>query len=298
MQIAMHRIIFYGSYLVFPFVIILTYIAWEKYNKICQSKILIILIGLLFILSVLFIYARFIEPQLIVIKTHKIDIGFDAKIVVLADIHLGVYKNEKFLERIVEKVNKMENIDAVLIPGDLTFEPNQPLDGLFKSLADLKFTTYAVLGNHDTEHPGPPIRDELEIALKKHGVIFMNNDAAIIPNTNITLLGLGDNWAHEDDISLIENYSEKDNLIVMTHNPDTTLNYANPIPDITIAGHSHAGQIRLPIIYKYAIPCTGDFDKDLHETPTGKVFVSPGLGETGLPLRFSMPPTIDVIEFY
>ena len=252
---------------------------------------------LLFVLSGLFIYARFIEPQIILTKTHQIEAPFEAKVVILADIHLGVYKDEKFLERIVEKTNAIENVDAILIPGDLTYWPQKSLDELFAPLQNLKVPSYAVLGNHDNMNLDATTKNELITTLRENGVNFIQNKAITIPNTNITLLGLGDNWAHEDDISLIENYTEEDNLIVMTHNPDTTLNYTNSIPDITIAGHSHAGQIRLPIIYKYAIPCTGDFDKDLHETPTGKVFVSPGLGETGLPLRFSIPPTIDVLEF-
>jgi predicted MPP superfamily phosphohydrolase len=33
-----------------------------------------------------------------------------------------------------------------------------------------------------------------------------------------------------------------------------------------------------------------------YDTPTGKLFVTPGIGMTGVPLRFDCPPTIDVLE--
>ncbi len=86
--------------------------------------------------------------------------------------------------------------------------------------------------------------------------------------------------------------------MVFTHNPDTTLSYRKNIADLTIAGHTHGGQIRLPLIYKFAIPCKGDFDQGLYQSTTGKTFVTSGLGEVGLPMRLGIPPVIDILELY
>ena len=84
----------------------------------------------------------------------------------------------------------------------------------------------------------------------------------------------------------------------MAHNPDTALEYENSIPDITICGHTHGGQIRIPFLYKQTIPCEGNFDQGLYETKYGKVFVTAGLGEVGLPMRLGIPPTIEILELY
>ncbi|MDO9399609.1 MAG: metallophosphoesterase [bacterium] len=294
----MHIFIFYLSYLSLPFLVFLCYFILKNYRNLYKRKRLLIFIVLCFLVTILFIQARFIERNIIVIKNTNIKTGFSTKVIVIADMHLGVYKSKNFLKKVVKKINKQKNIDAILIPGDFTLLPSKDLSTLFSPLKDIKIPVYAVLGNHDSGMPGPPIQKQLQEALEMNGVIFLDNTSSVIPNTNITVLGLGDNFASQDDISKIEEYNVKDNLIVLAHNPDTTLNYKNSIPDITISGHTHGGQIRIPFLYKYVIPCVGDFDKGLLNTSTGKIFITSGLGETGLPLRLWIPPVIDILEFY
>ena len=251
-----------------------------------------------------FIYARFIERNIILTKTTKIETVFSSRLIVIADLHLGVYKNINFLKRVVKKINKIKNVDAVLIPGDFTYYPPENLEELFSPLKNIKFPMYATLGNHDSEQPGPPIQAKLQKVLESHGVIFLHNSGSEIKNTkrpfgkNIKILGLGDKWANQDDISKINEFKKSDNLIVMAHNPDTALKYKNSIPDITISGHTHGGQIRIPFLYKHAIPCDGNFDQGLYKTKYDKIFVTSGLGEVGLPMRLGVPPTIEILELY
>lgn len=291
-----YSIIFYGSYLSFPFLATLIYLA-IKSKGMKTAKIKIIIWSFFLLLSISFIYARFIEPQMIQIKTTSINTGFSGKVIVVADFHLGPYKGERFLERVVKKINEQESIDAILIPGDFTYYPTQDLKELFKPLKALKFPTFAVLGNHDSEAPGPPLRDQLKEALELNGVRFLHNEIDKIPNTNINIVGLGDHWAGEDEIERIDQYSKEDHLIVITHNPDSTLYYTNGKADLTVSGHTHGGQIRLPWIYKKIIPCKGEFDKGLYSVKAGgKLFVTSGTGEVGLPMRLFTPPIIDVLK--
>ena len=294
----MHTIILYGSYIIFPFIFGLIFWIYKYKEALQEKKFIFFLIILLIFASILFIYARFIERNIIFVKTTRIETGFSAKIVVISDIHLGIYKNSNFLQRIVKKINKIPDADALLIPGDFTYYPPNDLETLFSPLKEIKIPIYAVLGNHDSERPGPPIQKKLEEALKNNWVIFLHNTDNVIKNTDINILWLGDNWAWEDDIDLINNYNSNDKLIVITHNPDTSLFYYNNIPDITISWHSHGGQIRLPFIYHSFIPCKGDFDQWLYDTDFGKVFVSAWVGEVWLPMRLAVPPTIEILELY
>ena len=318
----MQNFIFYSSYLAIPFFIFLVLFIFKKKKNLYKNKKLFLIIILIFLANLLFIYSRFIERNIILTKTTKIETGFSAKLIVIADLHLGVYKDIDFLKKVVKKINKIKNADAVLIPGDFTYYPPKNLETLFSPLKNIKFPVYAILGNHDSEQPGPPIQVKLQKALENNGVIFLHNSSSAIKNTkytprvprrkcpwgafpaghplgkNIKILGLGDKWAGQDDISKINEFKKSDNLIVMTHNPDTALEYENSIPDLTISGHTHGGQIRLPYLYKQAIPCDGDFDQGLYKTNYGKVFVTAGLGETGLPMRLGVPPTIEVLELY
>jgi len=108
----MHEIIFYGSFAVIPF--LLFFIFFKKIH---------IWLRILFIfLSLLFIWMRFVEPQIIIIKNEKIDLGFESKIILISDLHLGKYKTEKFLSKAVEKINNIQ-ADYVFIAGDFTYQP-------------------------------------------------------------------------------------------------------------------------------------------------------------------------------
>lgn len=275
--------IYYGSWLAFP----LLYWFFKKRWIV------------MFILCALFIYTRFIEPQLLFVNHYKIDIGFKAKYALIADVHLGIYNDKSILEKVVEKINN-EEIDAVLIAGDFTYEPQfYDMKKLFYALKKISVPIYAVLGNHDCQQPGPNIRDELEDILTSYGVEVITNK--VVEHNGITIVGLGSLWASDDEIVLLNKYGKEDNVVVLTHNPDTTLDYmSGHHPDLTLAGHTHGGQVRIPYLYKKIIPVRGDvlWDQGLYSFEKEKVFVTSGIGEIGLPLRFLSPPVIDILELY
>ena len=275
--------IYYGSWLMFPLLV------WFGIKRR----------WIRFVLSLIIIYARFIEPNIVHVDNHKINTGFKAKYALISDIHLGIYNDSSILRRTVRKINQL-NVDAVLIAGDFTYEPHfADMKELFAPLADLKKPIIAVLGNHDCERPGPRIRDELEDVLFGIGVSLITNKA--LRHNDVTIVGLGSRWAGEDKVELLQDYSKEDKVIVLTHNPDTALDYpSSHYPDLTLAGHTHGGQIRIPFIYKFFLPVRGGFlwDRGLYNYRDNQVFVSSGLGQIGLPFRFLIPPVIDVLELY
>ena len=286
MKLLLKEGIYWGSFLVFPF--LAAVILFRK--KLPRALGILLVVG-----SIFFIWARFVERQLIIVREYTIDAGFSARVVLVADTHLGIYKKASFLERAVDVINK-EKPDYVLIAGDFTYEPDEgALASLFDSLSDSTASVYAVLGNHDVERPGPPVRDELKDVLESEGVTFLNNQH--IQLKNFTLVGLGDNWSHEDDITLLEQFKEEDHVVVLTHNPDTTLAYSSAVADVTLTGHTHCGQVRIPWLYKKVIPTEGSFDKGFTQENYTKLYITCGLGEVGLPLRLFNPPAIDVINF-
>ena len=240
----------------------------------------------------LFSYSFFIERNLILVKEHKINLDFNGKFVLLSDFHLGLFKGKHFLERVVKKVNQIEGVSAVFILGDFVYLPEEKnLSDLLSPLREIKYPTFAIFGNHDMIY-----KKKLREILEQMGIVVLENEWDSIKGTKIKVLGLGDRMALRDDISKINLFKKEDNLIVLAHNPDIVLRYKNNIPDITFSGHTHGGQIRIPFLYKKIIPCKGDFDEGFYFVNNNKVFVSAGLGEVLLPLRFAIPPRIDVIE--
>ena len=85
---------------------------------------------------IVFSYSRFIEPYWILQKDTDIKIGWEAKVVVISDIHLGEVKKADYLEKIVEKINAIPQVDFVVIAGDFTFlrKKKSSLDDLFSPL--------------------------------------------------------------------------------------------------------------------------------------------------------------------
>ena len=170
--------IFYASYLVFPFLIFLIfnirkYKNFKKYQKIFFS--------VFFVLSIIFIDSRFIEPNYISVKKTKINIWLEKKvnIALITDIHLWIYKKGDFAEKVVKKLNKLENIDYILIAWDLTYlredKNNHNLEELFWDFKNIKKPVYWVLWNHDVELPWPNIREKLIKLFDKYWFNYIDN---------------------------------------------------------------------------------------------------------------------------
>lgn len=106
--------------------------------------------------------------------------------------------------------------------------------------------------------------------------------------------------AGEDDPTVLEAVSEDDTLVVMMHNPDTMAKLPRGKVSLAVAGHTHCGQVRLPWIHEllrpYYYPVDGVYDCGLTVEPEGLLYITPGLGEVILPIRFRSIPTIDMLS--
>ena len=285
--------ILWGSWLVWP---LLGWLAWRAVRRI-PSRSTGRKVGIVcaWVLALWFVEMRFIEPALIVERRTVLSLGFEARLAVISDYHLGLYKSPAFLQRVVNRLNAMA-LDAVLIAGDHTHEPDQPLNELLAPLARLRHPAFSVPGNHEESLPGPPIRGELRRALQAVGVVPLEYRHAV--RDRFVLVGLGDHLAGLDRIEpLLLAPADKPRIVLM-HNPDTAMSLPPASAALAVAGHTHGGQIRFPMLYRHIIPCRHPFDSGLHTFAPVPTFVTTGLGEVGLPMRFLNPPVIDVLEIH
>ena len=249
----------------------------------------------LILLSLLLIYSRFLEPNTVIQKETNIETGFKSKIVLISDLHVGAFSSTKMLVKVIEEINSIDNVDFVVIAGDIVYHPKGDLRTLLSPLKNLKYPVYLVLGNHDSERNRNNYEEEIKAIVSDFNFYFLKNNSEYIEELNLYIVGLGDLWAGDADISKISQFSKDDNLVVIAHSPDTVYKYDKSIPQLTLSGHTHGGQIRIPLIYKWFIPSKYGFNQGLYNTPRGKVYVSSGIGNTGLPFRLGIPPCIDVI---
>ena len=295
--------IFYGSYLYLPFVV---GIVWWLLARPRSKNRWIMALGVL-TLSSCVAYGRFIEPRLLFTPETKIkvcthaEVSGEVRIAVFADSHNGMFPNAISMARIVSRVVETKP-DFVLIPGDFTYHPQfDQLETLFAPLKDLQMPVYLVMGNHDEGLPGPFYSDELARIFKSWGLNVLDYGTArfIKGELSVRIVGFTDLWASYDEPTAgpIVTDPYKEAIIYLQHNPDM-LEEISPLGkfDLFVAGHTHGGQIYLPFI-----TCAFTLACDTHrygflQHREGPLFVTSGTGMVGLPMRFAVPPRIDVLN--
>ncbi len=271
---------------------LLAWLGWRLVRgpKLWRKRLLF---GVPLALTALFSYAHFIEPRWITQRHTPLALGFKARIAVISDYHLGLFKGADFLGRVVDELNAME-VDVVLIAGDHLNYPDRPLVELLAPLQRLRHPVYSVPGNHDDSPNEPERTADLKQALQSLGVHTVEYSHVVLPQ--FTLVGLGDHWAGRDGRKPLDEAPHDKPIVVLFHNPDTAMSLRPGDAVLAVAGHTHGGQVRIPGLYHRVIPTKYPFDRGLHSFTPVPTFVTSGLGEIGLPLRLFNPPVIDVLE--
>lgn len=229
-------------------------------------------------------------------------------ITVIADIHAG--GPNMGLERVRQVVDAGQalNSDLIVILGDYFathrfITEHVPHAAWAAELARLKapLGVYAILGNHDWWYDIEGVRN----ALAHIRMPVLENDAVLLgrPGNRFWLAGLGDQLAIPlgrnsfrgvDDLSgTLAKIRTDDPVILLVHEPDV-FTTVPPRVALTLAGHTHGGQIKLPFIEPVWAPSAYGarfayghiVEQDRH------MIVSGGLGTSKVPLRLGVPPEI------
>ena len=256
-------------------------------------------------LSLLFIYARFVEPQKIIVRREKLVLGKTGrkiKLILATDLHLGMFKGEKFLKKVLQKIADLGSGDLILLGGDLINDPSrQQFKSMFEPLKTFKHRTFAITGNHDAGVPGDYSSEQVGEAMEKVGVGVIDNRIVTenVAGQKIKIVGLSDLMEGKVDWAILGKLTSETVNIVLAHNPDAA--YLIPREsnvDLIVSGHTHGGQIKLPPLSNWLIPCKYPFVRGWYEVKGRPVFVSSGLGEVVLPLRFLIPPEVVILEVF
>ncbi|MEZ5892940.1 MAG: metallophosphoesterase [Parvularculaceae bacterium] len=249
-------------------------------------------------------YGRFVEPRMLLAAEHDVLLAScgakagAARIAVISDLHQGIFANAMPIERIARRIDVL-NPDFTLIAGDLTYylDPER-FEDVFAPLGAMRAPVFAVLGNHDIGLPGPDLSADLTKALAAGGVAVIDNTTHRLSNSkfDIDLVGLSDLWGEAQDLSLLLKPPSRPRL-VLTHNPATVEEFwPGMSADLLIAGHTHGGQIQLPLLTCLVTGVCGDWGYGLREGAGVSIFTTSGTGMSGLPMRFRVPPRIDVLN--
>lgn len=224
------------------------------------------------------------------------------RVAVLTDLHVGSpHHGMRKLRSIIQRVND-SNADVVIILGDLViqgvvggkFVTPESIAGELYQLRP-RGKVFAVMGNHDWWLNASRVRRSLE----RFGLTVLEDSASAlnVQGKRFWLAGISDFWegAHNVTVAL-RGVPATEPVIAFTHNPDV-------FPDIparvslTIAGHTHGGQVNLPLIGPPVVPSRyGQRFAYGHIVEGGRhLYVSSGTGTSILPVRFRRPPEIVIL---
>ena len=268
--------------------------------------------------AALALYSGEIERHWIEISRHDVFLpglspAFNGlRIVQLSDIHMDEYTEPFFLRRVIDRINRIAP-DAVVLTGDY----------VSRGLASTHFTIgaawqcanilntlncrqrYAVLGNHDVVVGA----QQVTAALTANGITVLRN--AYLPiqrgGGRIWLAGLDDPVDGHPDPELaipapIRNIPNEP-VVLMCHAPDYADHLLTRAPGKAVAlmlsGHTHGGQVRLPLIGALALPTLGKkYVEGWFRLGDLQLYVNRGIGTVGLPLRLDCPPEITLFTLH
>ena len=159
---------------------------------------------------------------------------------------------------------------------------------------DAPLGVFAVLGNHDWYHYGSRPAD----ALRRQGIEVLENDAIAVEHHGSVLwiAGLADMRERRADVTTaLAMVPENQPLIALTHDPDMFPQLSHRAA-LTLAGHTHGGQVGLPLIRRAAAPSRHGYTGGEVRDGSGYMYVSRGVGTTGLPIRIGAPPEIALLR--
>lgn len=254
-------------------------------------------IGLGFASYGVFYRARVLRTQVIEIAIPGLGPAFDGfRIAQLSDIHVGSLLPPEVARRWVDQTNAL-GCDLVALTGDYVTSGSRFHRAAAEELARLRAPegVLAVMGNHDAWDRGEPIRG----SFKELGIVLLENESRVVArgDDRITFVGVDDIFSRRDDVDAsVRGVDFTAPVIALAHDPHLFRRLAAEGIDFVMSGHTHWGQVAPPFLAQRF-----NFIRIYHEHASGmcthgasKMYVHPGCGTTGVPLRLGVAPEIAV----
>lgn len=261
-----------------------------------------IFFGLVLIIALIILYARYVGTTGLIIKEYSINTSipksFDGlKIAHFSDFHYGRTTNINSLKNLVKEIN-LTKPDIVLFTGDLVdknTEYNKEIDNiLIENLKNINayYGKYYVNGDEDL------LYKTFDTIMSNSNFISLDDTYEVIyneKNETIFLSGIS------PDISLTNEIKENINLntynykILLTHYPDSVTSVLKYNFDLIASGHSLNGQVRLPFIGSvYTKENSRKYYNSYYKIDNTNLYISSGIGNSTINIRLNNPPSFNL----
>src|SRR5271157_2397 len=251
------------------------------------------------------------------IRLFRLPRTFDGfRIAQLSDLHIGPFMSEAEIRRVVGITNQLK-ADLIVLTGDYVTWDESTQGAVVNVLAGLKAPrgVFGCLGNHElwtktqdsitrlfaaasipilrqerisiaAGGPGSPAGDE---TLNLIGVDFQTHSSTGRRERGFVrqyLAGV-DRLLHPESVN-----------ILLSHNPNTFDRAAELGIDLSLAGHTHGGQVSLEFVHPGISPSrlVSPYIRGWFQKRNAQLYVNRGIGTIGVPIRIAAPPEITVFE--
>jgi uncharacterized protein len=241
------------------------------------------------------------------------------RILQLSDIHIGPFMTEDEIRNVVATANGQKP-DLIVLTGDyVTWDPSTQVP-VVRVLSGLRapFGVYGCLGNHEawsgTEDSIARLFSAQGIKILRQGRVLITprtEDDRTSPAPNLNLIGVdfqtrtrmrgaprGEHYVRKY-LAGVENLVQRDCVnILMSHNPNTFDRAAELGIDLSLAGHTHGGQVSLEFVNQNISPSRliTPYVKGWFCKGNAQLYVNRGIGTIGIPIRIGSAPEISVFE--
>lgn len=269
-----------------------------KKNKKKRKRIVLLI---LLVALILYIVIGFAQTELVVTEytyqSSKVPEAFDGyKIVLVSDLH---HKNFGEHQADLIKAIKEAEPDLILMTGDIADKNHTdmtPIEDFVKGISKIA-PAYYVSGNHELDKKAQNQYAALENLFQEYGIIDLDDSSVEIKKGNDSIYLHGQKYRSYHIAKTLERANEEYFNILMYHGS----NYFDKISDygydIVMAGHTHGGIVRLPIVggvIGNARELFPEYDGGVFVEHNSTMFSSRGLGDADVP-RFYNPPEIVVV---
>ena len=251
------------------------------------------------------LYAREVEPRWLEVVRLELTLPrlaapFDGyRVVQIGDLHLDDWSRPGRLGRISDLVNA-ERPDLIVVTGDFASYSARRLDTerLVGALGRLRAPdgVLAILGNHDYLTDVGLIR----ACIHQAGLTELLNEAVAIrrKDSELHVAGIDDVMEGRSRLDLVLRALPEDGAaILLAHEPDfADVAAATDRFDLQLSGHSHGGQVRVPLLGRAVLPPFSQrYTRGLHRVGGMLLYTNRGLGTVHARLRFGCRPEITAL---
>ncbi len=224
--------------------------------------------------------------------------AFDGyRIAHLSDLHIGAHTPKTWGLRWTRAANALDP-HLTVVTGDMVTSGTVFHDEIAQVVSTLRAPDGVVvsMGNHDYFGEGEPLIS----LLHEVGARVLRNEGTFLEREGerVYLAAIDDTWTRRADMDrALAGRPEGMSTVLLAHDPDQFRAAAKREVDVVLSGHTHGGQVAMPFLARHITPSklSHEYHLGLYRRGRSTLYVHPGLGTTGPPIRIGVAPAVVLI---